>query len=668
MSDAMPATAHFRLHLSALVARLLRGLDAEWYTRFPFLAAYHAELDGIDWEQRAAAYTSTEHLPLRALRETCPPEALRVLLAVGLIEEDVRFGALFAALQEPLLARRPCIGLLGWLLGDAGDIAATVRHLCDVGLLLVDNPQEARAEWVLRVPAPIWDALRGQPAAAPAPGLALQPAAMFPRLDEMIVTPDLHQQLGRVPHLLAAGQVHTLVLRGMNGSGRRSVMGALARASGHDVLLCDLAALPNEARRMIGPLAVLSGAVPVLRCNPAPGETLDVPALAGYDGPLGLTLGRGGGLRGEALRVALTLHLPPPDGAARARFWQATGVPIQADALPEIAGRFLLNGGLIHRAAPLARTCAALDARDAIAPEDVREAMQSLNRQSLDTLATYLEPVAGWSELVVSDLVGRELDALEARCRERENLRARAGRAFARTLNRGVRALLSGPSGTGKTLAARALAAVLHMDLYRVDLAAVVNKYIGETERNLNEVFSRAEELDVVLLLDEGDALMTQRTDVQSSNDRYANLETNYLLQRLETYEGIVLVTTNAGKRIDSAFMRRLDVTIEFALPDAAERRRLWEHHLPAQHVVSPALFGRVVQHCALSGGQIRNAALYATLIALKSPDGVSDEHLQEALRREYRKAGAAYPLHARVAAPTQLEQLQQFTAEIHER
>jgi AAA+ superfamily predicted ATPase len=127
-------------------------------------------------------------------------------------------------------------------------------------------------------------------------------------------------------------------------------------------------------------------------------------------------------------------------------------------------------------------------------------------------------------------------------------------------------------------------------------------------------------------------------------------------------------VTTNAGKRIDSAFRRRLDVTIEFALPDAAERHRLWEHHLPTQHAVSPALFAHVVQHCALSGGQIRNAALYATLIALKSPDGVSDEHLQEALRREYRKAGAAYPLHTRAAAPTQLEQLQQFTADIHQR
>src|SRR5205823_12499402 len=123
--------------------------------------------------------------------------------------------------------------------------------------------------------------------------------------------------------------------------------------------------------------------------------------------------------------------------------------------------------------------------------------------------------------------------------------------------NVGVRALLSGPSGTGKTLAARLLASALRMDIYRVNLASVVNKYIGETEKNLDRVFAQAEELDVILLLDEGDALLTQRTSVQNSNDRYANLETNYLLQRLESYEGILLVTTNARDRIDGAFQRR---------------------------------------------------------------------------------------------------------------
>src|SRR5207302_3530655 len=142
-------------------------------------------------------------------------------------------------------------------------------------------------------------------------------------------------------------------------------------------------------------------------------------------------------------------------------------------------------------------------------------------------------------------------------------------------------ALFSGPSGTGKTLAARLLAAALQMDLYRLDLSAVVNKYIGETEKNLNQLFARAEELDVILLLDEGDALLTQRTSVQTSNDRYANLETNFLLQRLESFEGILIVTTNAGQRIDTAFQRRMDVVIPFQAPDVAERWSIWRLHLP---------------------------------------------------------------------------------------
>src|SRR5207248_2214342 len=149
---------------------------------------------------------------------------------------------------------------------------------------------------------------------------------------------------------------------------------------------------------------------------------------------------------------------------------------------------------------------------------------------------------------------------------------AGVGRALSGQLTPGVRALFSGPSGTGKTLAARLLAGRLGMDLYRLDLSAVVNKYIGETEKNLNRAFTLAEELDVILLLDEGDALLTQRTAVQTSNDRYANLETNYLLQRLEAFEGILIVTTNAGDRIDAAFQRRVDVVVEFRTPDAAER------------------------------------------------------------------------------------------------
>ncbi len=251
-----------------------------------------------------------------------------------------------------------------------------------------------------------------------------------------------------------------------------------------------------------------------------------------------------------------------------------------------------------------------------VLPPDVRAATRALNRQLLDNLADRIETNGRWGDLVVNEHTGRRLRELERRCLFREQLLEHLGPAFGGA-NRGVRALFSGGSGTGKTLAARILAAELGMDLYRVDLASVINKYIGETEKNLHRVLSRAEELDVILLLDEGDSLLGNRTEVKSSNDRYANLETNYLLQRLEHYQGIVIVTSNAAQNIDEAFLRRLDVIVDFAPPDAAERRAIWLLHLPAAHAVSDALLDDIATRCVLTGGQIRNAALSATLLAL---------------------------------------------------
>jgi SpoVK/Ycf46/Vps4 family AAA+-type ATPase len=207
-----------------------------------------------------------------------------------------------------------------------------------------------------------------------------------------------------------------------------------------------------------------------------------------------------------------------------------------------------------------------------------------------------------------------------------------------------VRALFKGPSGTGKTLAARHLAARLGRPLYRVDLAATVSKYIGETERNLERVFDAAESLDIVLLLDEGDALLAGRTGVTNATDRYANLETNYLLQRLEGYAGVLVVTTNAAERIDAAFARRIDVTIEFALPDAQTRLDLWAAHLGDGHALAPEWLERVARRCALAGGQIRNAALHAALLAIERSAPVGEAELATALEREYRKAGQQCP------------------------
>jgi SpoVK/Ycf46/Vps4 family AAA+-type ATPase len=268
-----------------------------------------------------------------------------------------------------------------------------------------------------------------------------------------------------------------------------------------------------------------------------------------------------------------------------------------------------------------------------------------LNRQAFDTLATRVETRGTWSDLSASTEILQELRDLESRCRNRERLQAIFNDNLRGQMNVGVRALFSGPSGCGKTLAARVLAASLKMDLYRLDLSSVVNKYIGETEKNLNQVFSRAEELDVILLLDEGDALLTQRTGVQTSNDRYANLETNYLLQRLEAFEGILVVTTNAGDRIDTAFQRRMDVVVTFRAPDAAERWLIWQLHLPRTAALDQLLLEEVASRCTLNGGQIRNAVVHASLLALNDGGLITSAHLTAAVQREYRKSGGICPL-----------------------
>ncbi|MBL8165366.1 MAG: ATP-binding protein [Anaerolineae bacterium] len=685
------ANSHMLLLFYSLLARLLRTLDQTGDTRLhnlsesqPFLAGYRDELRGYQpadlttadapqwWDQQIVKWEAAVdgHLPARALMSAARlnTDQMRILVAAGIVEEDIRFGGLYAALQEPVVSRRPSIGLLGWLLStpDAAPLDGWLycRPLLENGLLIAENQGDSRAEWTLRVPPAIWDALRGRPAAKPAPGMTRQPASSFPSLEHLILDAQIAQQVTRVPQLFASGQITALVLRGMGGSGRRTTLGALARAMGRDVLLYE-GALSDDARKLLGPLATLTNALPIIRCNPNPGETVELPTLPCFDGPVGVTLGKSGGLRGELVANALSLHLPPPDAESRRRFWQAAPAHITPDDLNAIVEHFLLTGGMIARAAALAQTYAALDQRLSISAQDVQQATRALNRQTLDTLATPLEAISGWSDLVVGEQITTELRALESRCRRREALRQEAGQAFEHNLNRGVRALFSGASGTGKTLAARALAAALQMDLYRVDLAAVVNKYIGETERNLNEVFSRAEELDVILLLDEGDSLLTRRTDVSNANDRYANLETNYLLQRLETYEGIVIITTNAAQRIDSAFMRRLDVVVEFAKPDTDERRQLWSAHLPPAHDLSTPFLESVITRCTLTGGQIRNAALHATLLALNSGEALHDQHLEAALQREYRAAGASFPLTADTNGQSHLDRLRRFADEL---
>ena len=242
------------------------------------------------------------------------------------------------------------------------------------------------------------------------------------------------------------------------------------------------------------------------------------------------------------------------------------------------------------------------------------------------------------------DHLRSELLLLGARCRYREGLATSLGAALRVRYRVGVRALFTGPSGTGKTLACAWLASRLGLPLYRVDLAAVVSKYIGETEKNLAELLARAEAADVVLLFDEADSLFGKRTEVKDSNDRFANSQTNYLLQRIETYRGIVLLTSNSRTRLDPAFTRRLDMIVEFPLPGPKERRGLWRAHLGNAHSLDQADLNRLAASCNLAGGDIRNVVLIAAVLARIEDRAIRFDDIREGLAIEYRKLAKALP------------------------
>jgi ATPase family associated with various cellular activities (AAA) len=602
------------------LAQELLGADAV-AERFGFVLEYVDAFEALPNE-------APVHPGLAALARDWPEQAVELWLVHGLVEEDRRFGPLFEAMNQSLGDEGSQPGP-AWLQQSFGTLPGqglrpALRALLQAGVLKPECAGQARAVQRFEVDEACWAALRGEPFADPAPGLCLRPAQSAPLFSKLVLT-------DAVRELLAGWRPgQPLLVRGPEHNGRGSLVAALAREQRRPLLECRLEA-GNPPPPALAALAALCGAMLLLRVDATPGEGLRLPALreayavvaADEDGLEGLAAG------------ALTVSLPLPAYEQRlALIEQARPGLVDAAGL---AARLHLACGHLHRA--LTHTAASSEAA-------LRDAALAVGAAGLGRLAQRLDPAqAPPDALVLDDGLRRDLAALSARCQQRDRLRGALPAAFAARLNAGVRALLAGPSGTGKTLAAQVLARELGLPLYRLDLSAVVSKYIGETERNLHKLLSAAQALDVMLLLDEGDALLAPRTEVGSSNDRYANLETNFLLQRLESHQGLVLVTTNAQARIDPAFMRRFDFVIPFRAPEVAERLRLWQAHLPVDHELSAAQLGAVAEACALAGGQVRNVVLDAVSASLSQGRPVDAALLFDALQREYRRGGGLCPL-----------------------
>ena len=338
-------------------------------------------------------------------------------------------------------------------------------------------------------------------------------------------------------------------------------------------------------------------------------------------------------------------ELPLPDVPARTAVWAHSLAEVTSEAdgwAAQLALQFRLTPGQIRAAVELTRN------RRLMEPEerpfklaDFAAACRQQSSHKLRELAVKVEPHCGWDDIVLP--VDKLVHLREICSHVRHQYRVFSTWGFGKKLGhgKGLSVLFTGPSGTGKTMAAEVLARELELDLYKVDLAAVVSKYIGETEKNLSRIFSEAEASNAILFFDEADALFGKRTEVSDAHDRYANIETSFLLQKMEAYEGVVILATNLSENMDEAFTRRIRFIVEFPFPDAAHCLRIWETHFPASAPVSPAIdYAYLARELRLPGGNIRNIVLSAAFLAAENGGAVGMEHILSGARREYEKMG----------------------------
>ena len=439
-----------------------------------------------------------------------------------------------------------------------------------------------------------------------------------------------------------------VVVRGRRGSGRHTIIGALAQRVGRDVAEVDVSRLPRQVLAASLALelqrAELSGCVPIVSgLENLPKDDQELTrhvdsVLRRHAGPLVVRAAPDVELPVPPERIDVTL--PPLSLKQRGDVWRATlqkrevALP-DADTLGLLAARYRFGAGTIAR---IVDAVARRSERNVVAIEEI--ARNHLAGR-LERVATRITRLPDWDQVTLIDEMRDSVRELVGRMRYQRTVFEDWGFDRRITTARGLTALFYGPPGTGKTLVAGLIGRELGLDVWRIDLAQIMSKWVGETEKNLAEVFEAAEEGQVLLLFDEADSLFGKRSEVKSSNDRYANLETNYLLQRFDSFEGVAILTTNLEGSIDPAFKRRLSMRMYFPFPDEDLREKLWAAHIPASVPRAGELdFASLARRYPLSGGYIRNSALRAAFLAAQEQRPLANDHLVRAVQLEYYELG----------------------------
>ena len=616
-------------------------------------------------------------LALPHLAETyrLTPFEEHVVLAVLAPELDGRFGTLYAYLQNDLARRRASTDLiLRILCGSAEERMKALELFSHEGSLFrlrllrnIEKSDDPARYWPLALDDPILALLLGRTSLLPEMAAVLQ--AMPAELELAALrwpAEQRRQLLDLAAHFLETGaesRSHLIFhFYGPAGTGKRTLAAALGRELGISILRLDLREavarfenFENGVRMLFRQALFHQGALFL--------ENFDV--LTGDDER---RVAQRKALRRTIDEFAWLLflgtekpwaagdffdphwyagfELAAPGLVERRRLWEemaGQSVKFEPDVnWADLAVKFRVTPGQMKAALDTAAGDARL--RDpkviAISSADLHRGLYAQSNQKLSTLGRKLKPRYGWQDIILPPNALAQLHEVCAQIRHRETVYVDWGFDRKLSLGKGLCALFSGQSGVGKTMAVEVVANELRLEVFKIDLSNVVSKYIGETEKNLARVFEEAECSNAILFFDEADALFGKRSEVKDAHDRYANIEINYLLQRIEEFEGLVILATNLRKNIDDGFFRRMQFVVDFPFPDVAHRYRIWKHHFPAEAPAQEIDFGYLAERFNLSGGNIKNIVVNAAFLAAQNGRVIRMEHLVHATRREYEKIG----------------------------
>jgi AAA+ superfamily predicted ATPase len=584
------------------------------------------------------------------------PEEYGALLLALAVEVDARFGRLVAYLNDHVRRTRPTLGLaLAVAAGDGGlpwPVSFCDRPVVRDGLLELEG-EGPLPGLALRVPHDLLRRLTADlPLEPESPGLRhFQPELGL--MDRLVLEAEVSDRLLAWAGDLRRGRsARPLLLCGPPGSGRTTAARAVTSLAGKPLVTLRLASEASSKRLRAGRReARWYGGLLLVYLEGLP---------AGFDWP---TLWAGLeelshppvlALPAQAVEaVAATARVEPavidlgnPSLEVRLRLWRTLlppGEPIADGLLETLAGRFRFTPSRIARVVRRAEAEVSLrpEGQRRLTPQGLEQACREVGSAAMGSLAQKLPLPYRRGDLVVPAAIEAELDLAAAWVRHQRKVLDQWGFARRLALGRGLTALFAGEPGTGKTMAAQVLAAELGLDLYRVDLSRVMSKYIGETEKNLAQLFDEAQASGCMLFFDEADALFGKRSEVKDAHDRYANVEIGYLLQRMEEHDGVTVLATNRMQDLDEAFVRRFHLIVDFPMPAEAERLRIWQGMFPPEAERDRDVdLARLARDFEVSGGAIKNIVLAAAYLATGEGQPIGLRHLARSLRRELAKSG----------------------------